>query len=142
IDVVSIDVFEDRDPLPAFLTPIGNWFHSTTRSRVIDREVLLRPGERYDQALVDETLRNLRGFDQLSLVLAIPLKGGAPDRVRLLVITKDVWSLRLNSDYIFADGRLQYLLLQPSEENLLGTHQQILGNFVLDAAAIAVGASY
>jgi hypothetical protein len=142
VDVITLDVFEDRDPLPAVVTPIANWFHATSRKYVIEREVLLAPGERWQQALVDETARNLRGLDQLSLVLCVPLRGGAPGRVRLLVITKDVWSLRLNSNYRFADGRLQYLLLQPSEENLLGTHQQILGNFVLDPATISVGGQY
>lgn len=142
VEIVTLDVFEDRDPLPRFLTPIANWFHATSRRYVIAREVLLSPGERWDQALVDQTARNLRGFDQLSLVLCVPLRGSAPDRVRLLVITKDVWSLRLNSNFRFADGRLQYLLLQPSEQNLLGTHQQVLGNFVMDPATISVGGTY
>ena len=142
IEVVALEVFEDRDPLPAFLTPIANWFHRTSRPYVISREVLIAPGERYEQALIDQSARNLRGLGQLSLVLCVPLRGGAPDRVRLLVITKDVWSLRLNSDFRFAGGRLQYLLLQPSEENLLGTHQSIRGNFVMDPATIALGATY
>ncbi len=142
IAVVSLDVFEKRDPLPGFAIPIANFFHATTRSYVIEREVLLARGDRYQQALVDETARNLRGLPQLSLVLCVPLVGSAPGKVRLLVITKDVWSLRLNSNFRFADGRLQYLLLQPAEENLLGTHQQILGNFVLDPATIALGGQY
>jgi hypothetical protein len=141
VDVVSLDVFEDRDPLPAWLTPIGNWFHVTSKPHVIAREALVTAGERWDQSLVDQTARNLRGFDQLSLVLCVPLRSGA-DHVRLLIITKDVWSLRLNSDYTFANGRLQHLLLQPSEQNLLGTHQQILGNFVLDPGTITLGGQY
>lgn len=142
VDVVSLDVFEDRDLLPSFLAPVANWFHTTTRPYVIEREVLLRKGDRYDQALVDETARNLRGLTQLSLVLCVPLRGSTSDRVRLLIITKDVWSLRLNSDFTFVDGRLQYLLLQPSELNLLGSHQQILGTFEMDAATISVGGAY
>jgi hypothetical protein len=142
VEIVTLEVFEDRDPLPTWLTPIANWFHRTTRRGVIAREVLLTPGERWEQAMVDQTARNLRGLDQLSLVLTVALRGGAPDRVRLLVITKDVWSLRLNSDFRFAGGRLQYLLLQPSEMNLLGTHQTVSGNLVLDPATIAVGATY
>ncbi len=142
IDVVTLDVFEKRDPLPGPLMRFANWFHVTSKHYVIEREVLVSPGQRWDQALVDETARNLRGFAQLSLVLCIPLAGSAPGRVRLLVITKDVWSLRLNSNYTFENGRLQYLLLQPSEENLVGTHQQILGNFVLDPATITLGGSY
>jgi len=142
VDVVSLEVFERRDPMPAIVTPLANWFHVTTRKHVIEREVLLVVGERWDQGLVDETARNLRGLAQLSLVLCVPIRGGAPDRVRLLVITKDVWSLRLNTNFRFSDGRLQTLLLQPSEENLFGLHQSILGNFAMDSAAITAGGSY
>jgi len=142
VDVITLDVFEKRDPLPWFLTPIANFFHATTRHYVIEREVLLAPGARWDQALVDETARNLRGLPQLSLVLTVALRGSAPDRVRLLVITKDVWSLRLNSNYTFENGRLQYLLLQPSEENLIGSQQAVYGNIVLDPATLSLGGSY
>jgi hypothetical protein len=142
VDVITLDVFEKRDPLPPFLTPIANFFHATTRRYVIEREVLLAPGARWNQALVDETARNLRGLPQLSLVLCVPLRGSTPDHVRLLVITKDVWSLRLNSNYTFENGRLQYLLLQPSEENLIGSQQAVYGNVVLDPASLALGGSY
>jgi hypothetical protein len=142
VDIVTLDVFERRDPIPNVLLRFVNWFHVTTKKYVIEREVLLNPGERYSQALVDETARNLRGFSQLSLVLCVPLEGSAPGRVRLLVITKDVWSLRLNNSFTYEDGRLQYLLLQPAEINLAGTHQEILGNFVLDPATIQVGGAY
>lgn len=142
VDLVTLEVFEPRDPMPAILTPIANWFHVTTKKHVIEREVLLALGGRWDQSLVDETARNLRGLPQLSLVLCVALRGGAPDRVRLLVITKDVWSLRLNSNFRYAGGRLQYLLLQPSEENLFGLHHSIFGNFVMDPATVSVGGAY
>ena len=82
VEVVSLDVFEKRDPLPGFLTPVANWFHATTRHYVIEREVLVTPGQRWSQALVDETARNLRALPQLSLVLCVPLRerarSGAP----------------------------------------------------------------
>jgi len=46
----------------------------------------------------------LRAFRQvslvISLVISVPTKGSTPDRVRLLVVTKDVWSLRAQSDFI------------------------------------------
>src|SRR3982751_757268 len=56
IDVVTLDVIEPRDPAPGFL----NGFHATTRHYVIEREVLLLPGERFRAVLCDETARNLR----------------------------------------------------------------------------------
>ena len=138
IDVVPLKVIEDRDPAPAFL----NWFHALSRPHVIRREVLLAVGRPYEQALADESARNLRDLSQLSLVLVFAVRGSAPDRVRVAVVTKDVWSLRLNSDYRIAGGQLEYLFLQPSEQNLLGVHHAVAGQIELDPGALALGVTY
>ncbi|WP_437792425.1 hypothetical protein [Sorangium sp. So ce693] len=138
IDVVPLEVIEDRDPAPAFL----NWFHALSRPHVIRREVLLAVGLPYEQALADESARNLRELSQLSLVLVFAVRGGAPDRVRVAVVTKDVWSLRLNSDYRIAGGQLEYLFLQPSEQNLLGIHHAVAAQLALDPGALSLGATY
>jgi hypothetical protein len=143
IDLVILDVLEERDPPQRIWPPLTgflNWFHTTTRPHVIEREVLLSVGQPWNQTLVDETAKNLRGARQLSLVMCVPVKGRAPGSVRMLVITKDVWSLRLNSNYRFAGGRLQYLLLQPSEENLFGMHQTLNGQFLLEGETYSLGA--
>ncbi len=142
VQVMPLDVFEKRDFMPNFVLGLVNWFHVTSRPYVIEREVLVAKGQPYRQYLVAETARNLRALNQLSVVLCVPLRGSSPDRVKLLVITKDVWSLRLNSDYLVAGGKLQYLLLQPSEENFLGTHQSVLANFILDPATYTFGGRY
>ena len=138
IDVVSLEVIEKRDPAPGFL----NVFHTTSRPHVIEREVLLHVGDRYTQALVDETARNLRDLIQLSLVVVLPIEGSAPDKVRILVITKDVWSFRLNSNVRFAGGKLEYLFLQPSEWNVAGTHHTVGATFVLQPLSYSLGATY
>src|SRR5258706_4397547 len=65
LDIVTLDVIEQRDPVPRFL----NVFHWTTKTGVIDRELLVRPGARYKQVLVDESVRNLRTLPAISLVL-------------------------------------------------------------------------
>jgi len=138
IEVVPLDVIEPRDPAPGFL----NVFHATTRRWVIEREVLLRPGSRYKKILVDETARNLRALPQLSVVLCVPMEGSAPDRVVLVVITKDVWSLRLNWEASYTNGGLESLIVNPSETNLLGIHHSIGARFELQPGSIAYGASY
>ncbi|WP_437542723.1 hypothetical protein WME97_31250 [Sorangium sp. So ce367] len=138
IDVVPLEVIEDRDPAPAFL----NWFHALSRPYVIRREVLLAVGRPYERALADESARNLRDLSQLSLVLVFAVRGGAPDRVRVAVVTKDVWSLRLNSDYRIAGGQLEYLFLQPSEQNLLGVHHAVAAQLALDPGALSLGVTY
>src|ERR1017187_3998109 len=60
IDVVTLDVFEPRDPVPLWV----NVFHTTSRRSVIKRELLVRQGEPYRQMLVDETIHNLRRLTQ------------------------------------------------------------------------------
>ena len=142
VESVRLEVFEKRDFIPEILLGFVNWFHVTSKAYVIEREVLQKKGQRYDQSLVNETQRNLRGTRQLSLVLIVPVQGSAPDRVRLLVITKDIWSLRLNSDYRFAGGRLEYLFLEPSEENFLGTQQSMLASFVMRQDTFSFGGRY
>lgn len=135
--IVPLDVFDQRDPMPDFV----NALHSTTRQRVIRRELLFAEGEPYRATFADETARNLRSLPQLSVVLVIPAQGSGPNRVRVLVITKDVWSLRLNWLLQSSNAHINYLVLNPSEENLLGTHAVIGGLFVMDPAAYSLGAS-
>ncbi len=147
VDIVRLDVFEKRDVLPHWL----NVFHVETRESVIRDEVLLREGQPFRQALVDDTVRNLRrlpGVPQLSTVLAIPTVGSEPDRVVLVVITKDVWSLRLNWNLVATQlsvtgGKLrgiEQLELLPAETNFLGTHQIVNLHFVLEPSAYTFGA--
>jgi hypothetical protein len=138
IDIVTLDVFEPRDPVPN----VFDIFHTTSKRYVIAREVLLAEGEGYQQSLVDDSVRNLRTLPQLSLVLAIPTKGSAPDRVRLLVITKDVWSLRPNWDFQLANGGIFNLSAQPAETNLAGTQTVANLNFILNPAQVVLGAEY
>jgi hypothetical protein len=141
IDVVALPPFEPRDLVPAWV----NVFHVTTRESVVRREVLLRQGGRYEQALVDDSIRNLRrlpGVPQLSAVLMVAARGSAPDRVILLVITKDVWSLRLNWTLVANAGGIDQLYFQPSENNFLGTHQVLFGAFILEPSAYTLGLGY
>lgn len=137
IDVVALDVIEPRDPAPRFL----NWFHVTSKDEVIRREALLKPGDRFSRALAEETERNLR-VRQLSVVLLVATRGSAEDRVRLLLVTKDVWSLRVNWEPTIVNGHLQSLLLQPSEENFLGRHKIVNATVALGRATYSVGLGF
>ncbi len=138
VEIVSLEVLEPRDPAPTFL----NWFHVTSQDYVIRQEVLLEPGQVYDQRLFDETERNLRLKPQLSVVLLVPLKGSTPDKVRILVVAKDVWSLRMSWQPTIDQGKLTYLAMQPSETNLFGTHQLIAANITLTPNNYTLGGTY
>jgi hypothetical protein len=138
IDIVTLPVFEKRDPVPKFF----NVFHVTSRKRVIRRELLFRAGQPYQQALVDESARNLRALPQLSLVLLVPLEDPRPNSVDVVVITKDVWSLRLNSNFGVAGGQLTFLVLQPSEINWFGTHTSVSALFILKPDTYSLGGEF
>ncbi len=138
IHAVRLEVIEERDPAPRFL----NVFHILTRDVVVDREVLLRPRDVYRQALADETQRNLASLPQLSLVLVVAAAGSASDRVRIVVITKDVWSLRLEWDIGLTNGGLEGLTINPTETNFLGTHQSIGLMFHWLPQSYSLGARY
>ena len=98
IDVVTLEVLEKRDLIPDnFLTlnpqRILNSLHYRTRENIVRREVLIHEGEPYDQVLVDETERNIRARMalQISVVVIQPIEGKrTPDKVRILVIVKDI----------------------------------------------------
>lgn len=138
IEVVALPVFEPEDPVPQFL----NWFHVTTQDYVIEREVLLRVGARYDQRLSDETERNLRALLLFSIVVALPVQGQSPDSIRYVVVTKDIWSLRLGWDGRINQGVVDYLSLQPTERNLFGTGRQLFGTLVFGRRTYSVGGGF
>jgi hypothetical protein len=142
IDVVTLEVFEPRDPIPHQLNGLVNWFHVTTKPHFIERELLFKRGEVYSKALVDESARNLRALPQLTVVMIVTTKGSAPGRVRVLVITKDLWSLRVPLEYrLTSSGALETLDAQITEINLLGTHHQLSANFTFDPNVISFGGS-
>jgi hypothetical protein len=138
IEVVALPVFEPEDPVPQFL----NWFHTTTRNYVIEREVLVRIGQPYDQRLSDETERNLRSLFLFSIVVALPLEGSSPDSVRYLIVTKDIWSLRVGWDGRINQGVLDYLSMQPAENNVFGTGRRAYANLSFSRRTYSVGLGF
>jgi hypothetical protein len=138
IDVVTLDVVEPRDPAPRAL----NALHATSRRYVIEREVLLAEGAPYSTYLCDETARNLRLLQQLSLVICTATVGSSADRVRVLVITKDVWSLRMGWDISITGGGLDSLQLVPTETNLGGSHQIAYARYLYQPESQSLGFGY
>jgi len=135
VRVVVQEVFDEFDPVPDFV----NVFHATSKESVITRDLLFAEKELFDPSKLDESARNLRALRQLSLVLIVPIQSRIAGEVDILVIVRDVWSLRLNSNFQFEGTRLRYLLLNPSEENLLGTHTNVGGLLVLTQTNYSAG---
>ncbi|MBI3181642.1 MAG: hypothetical protein HYZ28_05830 [Myxococcales bacterium] len=128
------DIFAPSDPYPLWFNAV----HARTREMVIRRELLFQEGAPYRAELADETERNLRRLFILAVARVVPVKGRA-DGVAVLVVTKDRWSLRLNSEFNYVGNLLQYLRLQPTEQNFLGLNQQVSLEAVLRLDTLTLG---
>ncbi len=76
-----------------------NHLHTRTRDYVIARELLFHVGEPLRPDLLEESGRNLRQFFILSVARIVVARGSTPDKVVVLVVTKDQWTLRLNTNF-------------------------------------------
>ncbi len=138
IVVATRPVFAERE---GFLT-FFNLFHVTTRERIIRRELLFATGEPWDQSRVDETLRNVRDPLYHNVVVILPVVSPSPGTVDVLVVTRDVWSLRLNSRWDVQGLEIINLTLSLSENNLFGLRKRLAASFLLDQGTVQLGPSY
>ena len=119
-----------------------NAVHVRTRHEVIARELLFRVGEPFRRDLFEESGRNLRMLFILSVARLVALRGSSPDQVRVLVVTKDQWSLRLNTEFRFDQARLDVLSFQFAEHNLGGRNKRLSIDFGFDPGRFSLGTSY
>jgi hypothetical protein len=151
IIVVNQDVFSKRD----WYFQLLNIFHRTTRGYIIERELLIHAGDRYDPALVEESVRNLQSTsgttvgsttfpapDLSSVIVILPIVSPQPGTVDLLVVTRDVWSLRFNTNFEFQQSTLSLLQTSLSENNLFGWRKFFSFGFSLDLGAYWIGPTY
>jgi hypothetical protein len=76
------------------------------------------------------------------VAILVPVKGSAPDKVGLLVITKDTWSLRLSFDVAVTPGGVENFLLVPQETNLFGWQHTVSTRFQYQPETYTFGVSY
>ncbi len=135
VHVYNEDVFAEKSRLLRFF----NRFHVTTKEYAILDEIVIGAGEVWDQERVDETARRLRDPLWTSVITVLPVKSADPAKVDMFVVTRDVWSLRLNTKYTFQESKLTDLQLALSENNFLGTRTVLALGVDMDQGAIAVG---
>lgn len=114
--IASEDVVTQADPWPLFLANL----HFKTKNEVIENELLFQKGDPWDSMTIEESSRNLRENLFLSVAEILPCKSQAKNHVDVLVVTKDLWSLRLNTDFSYVGSTLEYLEVQLEETNLFG----------------------
>ncbi|HEY3357967.1 MAG TPA: BamA/TamA family outer membrane protein [Polyangia bacterium] len=148
IAIVRENVIARSDPWPQFF----NWVHVKTRDHVVRRELLVAPGETWDEDRIQESARNLRRGVTFAVVRVVAARGSRPGRVVLLVVTKDLWSIRLNTAFSQVGSVVQVLDFQPAEENFLGRAKSVslhvrlqqldLGDSVRVRDKLALGQGY
>jgi hypothetical protein len=118
----------------------ANALHVRTRESVIRRELLFRVGDCYDEFLLAESERLLRGYDFLSRVdiFGVPQNDGS---YHVIVDTRDEWStqidvrFRVNGTFGLEGARVQ-------ETNLAGTGQTVGAFYFQREVARNYGLSY
>ena len=126
VSVVFIDnhsIFDTSDPSLdsrfGWAYRIANALHVRTRKELIERELLLRPGDCFDQVRLEETERLLRAYPFLSRVDVFSVR--QPDGSHHVVVdTQDEWSTQLDVRVGVEDG-LRFEGARLRELNLLGT---------------------
>jgi hemolysin activation/secretion protein len=158
ITTVRLDILEPRDPGPELLQPIpilhplgvyvtkpmlNKYLHITTKDFIVRREMLLKEGDTYEQITIDETARNMRSrMPQVSVVIIVPVQSTEPGKVDLLVLTKDIWSLRLSFNVVGTSNGIEDFLLVPQETNFLGLQHTISTSFRYQPETLAFGIGY
>jgi hypothetical protein len=135
IRVYNEDVFAEGSKLLKFF----NKFHVTTKESAIRQEVIVSPGEVWDQLRVEETARRLRDPLYTSVIVVLPVKSKEAGKVDALVVTRDIWSLRFNTNYTYQLGTLTNLSATISENNFLGRRNLVAIGFNMDQGAVAAG---
>ncbi len=126
IIIVNRPVFDDSTGWFQAL----NFIHITTRDQTIRDSLLARPGDSWSDALARETERVLRNPSLSSFVVALPVTSIAAGKVDMLVVTRDIWSLKPNTEIIHEDGSLTYLNVAAAENNILGRRKH--GSFIFE----------
>lgn len=130
--------------------PILNYLHMRTREPILRQELLLHPGEPFRRDVFEESGRNLRSLFILSIARLVAVRrpgkpgqpGTPPGQTSVLLVTKDQWSLRLNTAFTLDQARFDALSFSLAEHNLLGRNKRLSFDFALDPGRYSLGGSY
>ena len=110
------DIFDPEER--SWFARLANKLHFQTQPAVIRRELLFRPGEPYDSALVAESERNLRGLGIFRRVQIDSIR--TPEGLVLRVVARDGWSTQADWRFRSTGGQVAFTI-GLVENNLLGT---------------------
>jgi outer membrane translocation and assembly module TamA len=124
IRVTTRSIFDTSKPgEDKWVFRLADRLHRTTRPKVIERQLLLKPGDPYSYDAVEESERILRSNRYLYEAEIHPVPA-ADGRIDLEVETRDVWTLRAGVSFNRAGGENSTdFTLQ--DANFLGTGKDL-----------------
>lgn len=151
IHVVRHDVLAEDEPFPT----VFNVFHTLTHESAIRRELLFAPGDPWSQPRIDETMRNLRALGIFTIVRIVAVKvhdpgepepaagaEGADGPIDILVLTRDIWSIRIETSFQVTDGFIDELAVTLVERNLAGRNKNAALRFTLLPRTFSIGDTF
>ena len=103
---------------------------------------MLKRGEVFSHSDLNESVRNLRRLGVFSLVAAVPVLTNDPDTVGIFLVTRDLWSLRLESSFQLTGGVLDRFQSQLTERNLFWRGIQALVRYNMQPLFVSTGALF
>jgi hypothetical protein len=126
------------DWLPTWL----NGIHRVTRERVISRANTMLPGDEFSVQAYEDAERAIRNPFVFSVVAVVPTRSDIEGCVDLLIITRDVWSLKVTG-YVESNGRtITELHVGGSESNVLGTTDTLAFGATRTLSSWSIGPAY
>lgn len=124
VTVVILPVFNTQDPAENhFLYRAANFFHIDTRRGTVRRQVTVRSGESLDPFRVEESERILRQKIYFADAMIVPGRV-CEDRIDLLVVVRDVWTLTPIAS-LSREGGENTSYVGFNYDSLFGTGQQL-----------------
>jgi hypothetical protein len=121
IDTVRVqreNVFDRSEESSNWLARAANNLHIVTRERVIERELLIKPGERFDSAAAAESARNLR---KLGIFRNVTVDSTRADTMLVAsVTTRDAWTTQPYTTFKTSGDQITWGI-GVTEKNLLGS---------------------
>lgn len=119
-----LEVFDESNPRENnALFRWANRFHTLTRERTVERDILFEEGDLYDPRVIDESARILRARDHLYDADIRPVSQ-CDDTVDVEVITRDLWSFTPELSYDRSGGADTWSF-GIAETNLFGTGREL-----------------
>jgi len=124
VTIVILPVFNPQDPAENnLLYRTANFFHIDTRRGTVRRQLTVRSGDTLDAFRVEESERILRQKIYFADAMIVPARV-CEDRIDLLVVVRDVWTLTPIAS-VSREGGENTSYVGFNYDSLFGTGQQL-----------------